>query len=297
MLLVLFNFKSGTALSFLEFVSKKRRSKMKKILCMLGVCLMVGAASAEILIQNNFDGVANDIGPAFQVVDNGVGSGSADITTGVISVGPTGNNRNIGFNNVSTVDVTAVSGATGFTIEWVVDSFSGNTSDIAFNGWFFGVTANTTATGTGGTALWVNDPDAVGITIIGGASYNDMSFVEETDNKTETSLGVAAPTFASLADGFTISMTVNDDNTWSAFSTGLSADFNSSGTITRAGALYANIADNLSAYTSMQGPATANTVSYTVGSVTLSTIPEPATIGMLGLGALITLLVRRWQRS
>jgi hypothetical protein len=28
--------------------------------------------------------------------------------------------------------------------------------------------------------------------------------------------------------------------------------------------------------------------------VTLSSIPEPATIGMLGLGALITLLIRRY---
>jgi hypothetical protein len=35
----------------------------------------------------------------------------------------------------------------------------------------------------------------------------------------------------------------------------------------------------------------------TNGDVVLNVIPEPATIGMLGLGALITLLIRRMQRS
>jgi hypothetical protein len=38
-------------------------------------------------------------------------------------------------------------------------------------------------------------------------------------------------------------------------------------------------------------------ITYDGNSMNLTVIPEPATIGMLGLGAIITLLIRRWQRS
>jgi len=49
---------------------------------------------ADIVIQNNFDGVADDTGPAFQLLTNGAQDGgslaSFDATTGVVVVG--GNN-------------------------------------------------------------------------------------------------------------------------------------------------------------------------------------------------------------
>ena len=49
-------------------------------------CLAVGALAspclADILIDHTFDGVANDVGPDFQEVNNGVGIGGlSDLTT------------------------------------------------------------------------------------------------------------------------------------------------------------------------------------------------------------------------
>ena len=63
---------------------------MKKIVCIFASCLLAaGMANAYdlTLIYNNFDGVGDDTGPAFQQVSNGLGSGSADTATGGNLVG------------------------------------------------------------------------------------------------------------------------------------------------------------------------------------------------------------------
>ena len=61
----------------------------------------------------------------------------------------------------------------------------------------------------------------------------------------ENTIAAAPPTQGSMDDGFTISLTVNSNNTWSASSTGLSTEISKSGTLNNAGTLYADVAERL----------------------------------------------------
>lgn len=251
----------------------------------------LSAADASVLIDNDF-GAGLDTGPSFQQVANGVGSGgSSNTTTGVVTSGASVNSA-YGLNSSSTVDAST---ASGFTIVWDVASASIGTVDgPASNGWFFGVT---TSTSTGGSGLYNNSNQALGIRLLGsGGSGTDMVFVQDSDGaggpQLTSSLGVAVSTAASYEDGFSISLTVNNDDSWSAFSTGLSADFSTSGTLdtTASGFSYADVADSLVAYSSIQGLS----LSYTVDNVTLSAIPEPSSFALLaGLIGLTSVLIRR----
>lgn len=252
------------------------------------------ADAATVLIQNDFDGVADDTGPAFKQITNDTVAGtrgSAITGTGVISISSlTSGNANAayGFNNGSTVDVTGVSGATGFTMEWVVtgganlkphpSQTNSAGEGIAFNGWFFGVT-NTSFSNT--TELYNTATERLGVLMINGAFQ--LSQVGGS-----TALGVT-PSQASLEDGFTLNMTFLNDNTYLITSSGLSDNFNHSGTLNAAGTQYAEIAGGLVASTSVQG----DNVSYTIDSVTLTAIPEPATALLGGLGLLALFRRRR----
>lgn len=92
-------------------------------------------------------------------------------------------------------------------------------------------------------------------------------------------------------------MSLNDDDTWTASSTGLSTDFTSSGSLspTSGGFTafgYSDIADNLVAYSSAQG----DQVTYTVDQVSLVAIPEPSTLFLFGGAAMGFLVYRRKTR-
>lgn len=266
----------------------------KILIASLAAGLAVVQAQAAILIDNDF-GAGADTGPAFQQIGNGAaGGGTADPLTGLVTL----NNHtdpwaNYGFNNPTAVDVTSVSGATGFTVNWTVSSMDIATQGrIDENGLFFGVVGGNNATGTAGNSLFTNDPESIGLVLRSG-NFGNMQLYQGSAadaSSSLTALGAAAPTIASLEDGFTISLTVNDDNTWSASTTGLSDDVSASGTLTIGNSLYADIADNLGAYASVQGEG----LTMTVDHVTVTTVPEPASIGMLmGLGAGLMLVRRR----
>lgn len=275
-----------------SFHNHMKLSNLKPLPALLAssAFLFTVPAHAATLLFNDF-GAGADTGPAFQQLYNGQGTASANAATGAITT--TGvDNASIGLNTSGTVDASA---APGFTIEWVVSSFTGDSfnngsgSRVTFNGWFFGVTTNTNS---GGTGLWNNSAESVGILMDGGSSFTDWSFVQRTGGPTNgtassnTSLNGSQPTIASFNDGFTLSLTINADNTWSAFSTGLSNDISSSGSLTAG--TYATISSSLVANTTIQG----TQVGYTIDSVTLSTIPEPATATLFS-GLLLLALLRR----
>ncbi|MCH7228095.1 sulfatase-like hydrolase/transferase [Haloferula sp. A504] len=242
------------------------RHAIRSATLLAAVFQMAPASRGADLIDNDF-GVGADTGPAFQQLYNGQGTASADPTTGTITT--TGiDNAAIGLNTAGTVDASA---ASEFTIEWVVSSFTGDSfndgsgSRVRFNGWFFGVTTNA---GNAGPALWNNTGEAVGILLDGGNTYTDWSFVQRTGGSlnANTSLNGSQPTVASFNDGFTLSLTINADDTWSASSTGLSNDISSSGSL--AAGTYATIAGSLVANTTIQG----TQVGYVLDRVTLETI-------------------------
>ncbi len=267
--------------------TKSTQMKYRKLTALAASAfLSTVPAGAATLLSNDFGGGA-DTGPGFQQLYNGQGTASADPATGTITT--TGvDNASIGLNTSGTVDASA---APGFTIEWVVSSFSGDSfndgsgSRVTFNGWFFGVTTNT---GSTGSALWNNTAESVGILIDGGSAFTDWSFAQRTGGSLDsnTALNGSQPTVASFNDGFTISLTINDDNTWSASSTGLSNNISSSGSL--AAGTYATISPSLVANTTIQG----TQVGYVIDSVTLTTIPEPSTTALFG-GVLFLALLRR----
>jgi hypothetical protein len=279
------------ALTLYQDIPKTTHTKMKHrhlnslpALLAASVALSAAPASAATLVSNDF-GAAADTGPAFQQLYNGQGTASADPATGTITT--TGvDNASIGLNTLNSVDAST---APGFTIEWVVSSFT-NTGNITFNGFFFGVTNDT---GSTGASLWNNAPEAVGILLDGGSTHPDWSLVERTGDPTNgtlsasTGLGGTANDFSvSDNDGFTLSLTINNDDTWSAFSTGMANDISASGTL--AANSYATLSGSLVANTTIQGSG----VGYTIDSVTLSTIPEPSAATLIG-GVLFLGLLRR----
>lgn len=262
----------------------KTESKLALWVTTLGLQAVALPSLHAVTLQMNDFGAGADVGPSLQQATNSLGTGgSADPATGVITTG-TNNNSTYGLNSSSLVDVTSVAGATGFTVEWVISGISQNVGAIQSNDMFFGVTGNSSTATNGDPSLFNNSGNAIGIKldVIGSVS----SFFEVGSSSTGAQQTTALTT-DSMEDGFTLSFTVNDDNTWSATSTGLSSEINTSGTL--AHATYAGIASNLGAYTSVQG----NSIVYTVDSVKISTVPEPSSAALLGLGAMALMFRRK----
>lgn len=190
---------------------------------------MLALEAAPILIDYTFDGVANDMGPVVQVIDNGIAAGTSNTTTGSITTGA--DNHTLGFNSSATVDLSSYA---GFTATFVVDSLTltSNVSGLLYNGLFFGVVTGTNSTSTTGTSLWNNDPKAFGY-VPGSSSWGSHIVAENTGsvNITSTNLATVQPTNASLVDGFTINLNVFPNDTWQITSTGLSTELNQSGTL------------------------------------------------------------------
>ena len=254
------------------------------VIAALGMALFAGPAQAGIIVlSNNFDGGAT-VGPAFQGLSNGVGTGgSGDPATGVIITGAWGSSAR-GLNTESALDL---SGYTEFTIDWVV-SVASNVGSIEANGWFFGVTSSTATDADG---LWNNNParPAVGLLML-SPSWDDWSLAVNNSGGIDTtrSLGGSVPTNASFEDGFALSLTLKNDDTWSASSTGLSNNItNTDGTLPTG--TYADLAGTVVANTSVQG----ENISYTVGSVTITAVPEPGAWLLFLVAAACGLLVRR----
>ena len=223
------------------------------------VVMAASPLTAQVLISNNFDGDdSNDLGGAFVIGSNDLeDQDMTDPANGLISFLDEGNsNPNVGITSSTAADF---SGFDGFTVEWVVaEGFS--TGDIASNGWFFGVQTAPGIEGDGST-LWNNLPDAVGVTLFPFSNFARADFAESFalngngENFTRVDIVGGAPTLNEVAeDGFTITLTLNSDDTWSVSSEGLDAgsgELSGSGTLVSGNGtnpptpLYATFANNL----------------------------------------------------
>jgi arylsulfatase A-like enzyme len=222
------------------------------------------------LIDYTFDSnTGNEVGPAVQVIDNGVSTGAANPSTGVITTG-TSNNHTLGFNSSGAVDLSSF---LGLEASFVVDSITtSNVAGLLNNGLFFGVVAGTNATGTAGNSLWNNDPRAFGY-VPGSGAWGDHVMAENTGSLsiTNSSLTTAQPTNASLLDGFTVTIKLFADNTWRVSSTGLSTELDQSGTLPNL--TFADFA-NAGIYVSLQGQSGAQ---IDMGRMTLTGLSEGGT--------------------
>lgn len=250
-----------------------------------------------VLITNDFDGdnADGDLGGAFVIVSNGLEDNDmTDPANGLLSFEDTGaSNPAVGFTSSTAVDASTKD---GFTMEWVVEA-GFNTVDVASNGWFFGVQDAVGVQGDG-TTLWNNNPEALGVTLFRNGGGSNAEFVDSVGGNNFTSLGSSS--FAEALSGFTLSLTVNSDGTWSVSSVGLDAG---SGELTGSGSLqagdYGIIADTLFASTTFQIRNNSGVQSggqySSVNLTALCTevIPEPSSLAVLGLVGLAGFVRRR----
>ena len=278
---------------------------MNKAFLASAVVMLSNNVFGTIIIQNNFDGVADDIGPAFQLLSNGAGgaTGTFDPSTGVISTGTgtSGNNTGAsGINNTSLATIPV--GTTSFTVEYVIDSFA-NAATIRSNGFFLGVATDAGATVTTGDGLFNNTAASIGLNLLdppgGSPGVNEGRIAGDGASGGTTNLeSITSPTFASVEDGFTFTLTVRDDNTYDAFTTGLSTDVSIiNDNLTGGSPLFADfVSGGIGINSTTQGNGIDGGVGpsgFTVGSVTLSAVPEPSTSILVGLVSGLALFGRR----
>lgn len=212
----------------------------------------------EVVLDNDF-GEEPDTGPGFVQRQAGGTGGTTDPDTGYFKTGSKLNSL-YGLDSDTGLDITDTPLSSGIVVEWTVATATAN--NPGYNGLRFRVSDT-------------NNASNLGIAVL-SPSYGDMQFIE---GSTATPLGAATPSSDSMADGFTITLTVNDDDTWSAYSTGLSANFSSSGSITAG--TYANLSSNLMVTAYYQGSYQSCTLDHlTVGVITSE--EEPPVLSVSG---------------
>ena len=272
---------------------------------------------ADIVIANNFDGVADDTGPGFQLLAN-AGASTFDPNTGVVNVignlaGSNASTNAAGFNSVSlaplAMDVESI------TATFVIDSVD-NVLFTRSNGFFLGLitgvdgpTDNPTDTDGGG--LFNNPgPASVGLRFNSGnlptgdlTSIQLLTDPEDLTGNAGNSVILQSgtvPTAASVDDGFTFVLTLNSDGTLDASTTGLSADISATG-VAFSGPSFADFLTNgIGVNSTFQGAGPdAGQGGFTIDSVTVhaavpaEVIPEPSSLALLGLASLGLVTRRR----
>jgi len=233
---------------------------------------------------------AGEVNGGFTVQGNGVGGTGTASEAGTIGTvtTATGANNSSSLSSVNSMNLAGL--ANGFTMTFVVDSIVGNPK---WNGMFLGLAnANTGDVRSAGNFGFNIDSDNAGT--VGGVKLMSQ------DGPTSTRITVVQPvaagtyTLAELQDGFTASFSVLPDNSYSYSITGLGADVSGSGTLSGttyaaefAGAQYVVAAvqkDNNDS----------DTVTINLDSVTVTSIPEPSTTLLCGLG--FSFLLRRRRK-
>ena len=250
------------------------------VVCMAAETPVRGATQ----IDNEFDGNPPAVGPAWGEYAWGNQTPSlTDVSTGVATV-HNANHYRAGFSTTNTVDA---SSAPGFTVAWSVTSSNATTNAPASSGWFFGVQ---TAVTNSSQNLWDTSPGFSFGVLMRGGNYSDWVVVDHSDTSIETehAMSGATPSNASMQDGFTLSITLNQDNTWEVSTTGLSNTSISTGSLS-SNVTYSDLAGSLLATTHVQGDG----FSYTVDQATLTAVPEPGSLALLAMGGLCVLQRRR----
>ncbi|VGO18844.1 family 16 glycoside hydrolase [Pontiella sulfatireligans] len=198
------------------------------------------------LLDNNFDGDgSNDIGPGFETasINNPQNTDLMDASMGVVSFSaPTNSRPNVTLISTSPLDLVAHE---GFTLTWNLEGIASDAFTISKNGLFLGVQNNK-------SDAW-NNVTSLGVAIRSSAGVGDLDLVySKAGSKGSESplLASGAITDVSIMDGFSVLLTVADDNTWNVSTTGLSTNANASGTL--GNVTYSELASSLFACTSFQ---------------------------------------------
>ena len=265
---------------------------MKKTLCLLGMaaCLAT-SASASIVLYDDFTngdlatGDTTDVNGGFWLVSND--------TNGDGTVGESGGNATIAtaadsFDNSGIVSINSfdASAAASISATWVVSS---QTTPEALNGTEFllqGGTSNGTGDGSGfRTGPFIRFS-------ISGSNWT----VSDSDGSTLGSGALGAT--SAVADGYEFTLNMSETG-WGIVSDGFGSDISLSDQAYSGTFDFSDLQTDLYASSMIQANKynTSRVMNIDSVSVSVNVIPEPSTIGMLGLGTIITLLLRRHMRS
>jgi hypothetical protein len=239
-----------------------------------------------------------DIGGASPLEQNGAGAGGTVTETGgvVEVVGGTGN-KNIGIRSSNDFDLSDA-GLT-YTATWEVARWveSGTSSGSNPNRLFF-------ALQTDDGFLFTADPEESRVYLIIDAlgdqavfEYNNRSGgTNVAINDTQALANLGAGTTAGDTDGFTVTMTF-DSTGYTATTTGLNADseVNLSDTWANLGTDYATVfgTDGQMHVSSYIQDTVGDGGEYDIDRVTLTAVPEPGSLALLGLGGVLVAARRR----
>jgi hypothetical protein len=251
---------------------------MKKLLSALGVCLLAaGASQAAVIFNDTFGDVTlgtatetDAVNGGFGTVDISATGNSDNEADGVLTHKSTGSNDRSGILSSTAFDV---SSATSFTVTWVVNSYTLSSS----NGFQLGLSS--TASSFDGLVSFVFE---------GGDNTANNLFDVRIDGVTYAD--DAAQTSTTTRDGFTFTATFDTTGiTYSASDATLTG-----GTIAYTdGQTYASLFDS-TMYVGANTQASGSTdAKFVLDSISVTAIPEPATIGLLSLGTVALLAFRR----
>ena len=258
------------------------------------------ASAGTIVISNNFDGVADPGETTFQLLTNDApAGGSFDPATGVVEVGGAdGGTTATGFNNTALAPVAA--DATSITATFNISSVD-NVLFSRSNGFFLGLATGAGATDPTGAGLFNNTAASVGLRFNSGTSNTGALTATQVITEgaaggatgLESLAGADLPAVADVEDGFTFTITLTSANTVDAFTTGLTTDINLTGGVLADPAFADFIADGVGVTLSFQGGGAGFTIDSVEVDVKANVIPEPASLALIGLGALAMVGRRR----